>query len=430
MTSCSRLTLLGLMLPLIVAPGSLYADDGVPALLQFAEQYHRQEPQQAPKDKSPPAKAPAPKPVSKVGPTRELSVRQQQQLAAARATLREKEAQLEHQQARIQSLQKELTALRVEASDNVLSQQDLNELSKFASGIRQAFNLTPKEQQMQALIAKAQQELEQQKSEAAKAISGLQQQLTQLQDKNLQQAKQSDEAQVTANRVQKNLRDEIEGLRSQGRLLLDHQALEKDRDRQSYAAGVALGRDIQTLLGERKSWGIDPDRTALLAGVIDTFNGQYQLSEKLLASSLAESEQAVNVARGQVLKDQRAKGESFVAEFKKKKGAKKSSSGFWYRIDYPGDGAIAETSRVDVVVKETLTDGLVIQDMESSGKVLSQSLSAFPPLFREAIGYLKNHGSLTMVVPPELAYGEAGYAPQIPPDATMVYVLRIVDVDK
>ncbi|NWA71588.1 FKBP-type peptidyl-prolyl cis-trans isomerase [Serratia proteamaculans] len=430
MTSCSRLTLFGLMLPLIVAPGSLYADDGVPALLQFAEQYHRQEPQQAPKDKSPPAKTPPPKPVSKGGQTRELSVRQQQQLAAARATLREKEAQLEHQQDRIQSLQQELTALRAKASNKVMSQQDLTELTKFASGIRQAFNLTPKEQQMQALIAKTQQALEQQKSEAGKAISGLQQQLTQLQDKNLQQAKQSDEAHVTANRVQKSLRDEIEGLRSQGRLLLDRQALDKDRDRQSYAAGVALGRDIQTLLTERKSWGIDPDRTALLAGVIDTFNGQYQLSEKLLASSLTESEQAVNVARNQVLMDQRAKGESFVAEFKKKKGAKKSSSGFWYRIDYPGDGAIAETSRVDVVVKETLTDGLVIQDMESSGKVLSQSLSAFPPLFREAIGYLKNHGSLTMVVPPELAYGEAGYAPQIPPDATMVYELRIVDVDK
>ncbi|CAI1682640.1 FKBP-type peptidyl-prolyl cis-trans isomerase fkpA precursor [Serratia quinivorans] len=419
MSSCSRLTLFGLMLPMMIAPGLLYADDGVPALLQFAEQYHRQEPQQTPEDKLPPAKTPAPKPVSKGGQTRELSVRQQQQLAAARATLRENEAQLQHQQARIQSLQQELTALRAKESNKVMSQQDLTELSKFASGLRQAFNLTPKEQQMQALIAKTQQALEQQKSEAAKVISGLQ-----------QQAKQSDEALVTANRVQKNLRDEIEGLRSQGRLLLDHQALEKDRDRQSYAAGVALGRDIQTLLTERKSWGIDPDRTALLAGVIDTFNGQYQLSEKLLASALTESEQAVNVARNQVLMDQRAKGESFVAEFKKKKGAKKSSSGFWYRIDYPGDGAIAETSRVDVVVKETLTDGLVIQDMESSGKVLSQSLSAFPPLFREAIGYLKNHGSLTMVVPPELAYGEAGYAPQIPPDATMVYELRIVDVDK
>lgn len=34
-----------------------------------------------------------------------------------------------------------------------------------------------------------------------------------------------------------------------------------------------------------------------------------------------------------------------------------------------------------------------------------------------------------MVVPPALAYGETGYAPQIPPNATMVYELRIVDVD-
>lgn len=81
-------------------------------------------------------------------------------------------------------------------------------------------------------------------------------------------------------------------------------------------------------------------------------------------------------------------------------------------------------------MKETLAGGRVIQDMDRSGKVLSQPLSAFPPLFREAIGYLKNHGSLTMVVPSALAYGEAGYPPQIPPNATMVYQLRIVDVGK
>lgn len=84
---------------------------------------------------------------------------------------------------------------------------------------------------------------------------------------------------------------------------------------------------------------------------------------------------------------------------------------------------------MDIVVKESLTDGSVIQDMDRSGKVMSQPLSAYPPLFREAIGHLKNHGSLTMVVPPALAYGETGYAPQIPPNATMVYELRIVDVD-
>ena len=76
-------------------------------------------------------------------------------------------------------------------------------------------------------------------------------------------------------------------------------------------------------------------------------------------------------------------------------------------------------------MKEKLTDGTVIQDMDLSGKVLSQPLSEYPPLFREAISHLHNHGSLTMVVPPALAYGETGYPPKVPPNATMVYELRI-----
>lgn len=30
-----------------------------------------------------------------------------------------------------------------------------------------------------------------------------------------------------------------------------------------------------------------------------------------------------------------------------------------------------------------------------------------------------------MVVPPALAYGETGYPPKVPPNATMIYELRI-----
>ncbi|WP_235362901.1 FKBP-type peptidyl-prolyl cis-trans isomerase N-terminal domain-containing protein, partial [Serratia marcescens] len=215
--------------------------------------------------------------------------------------------------------------------------------------------------------------------------------------------------------------------RSRAKWLPEGKTTKKKPEQQSYAAGVALGRDIQTMLAERKNWGITPDKTVLLAGVIDTFNGHYQLSDAQLTRALAESEKAVNDARSQAAKRQTSKGEAFVAEFKKKKGTQKSPAGFWYRIDYAGDETIAENARVDIVVKESLTDGSVIQDMDRSGKVMSQPLSAYPPLFREAIGHLKNHGSLTMVVPPELAYGETGYAPQIPPNATMVYELRIVD---
>ncbi|HIE4008513.1 TPA: FKBP-type peptidyl-prolyl cis-trans isomerase N-terminal domain-containing protein [Serratia marcescens] len=693
MTLRARKALLSLMIALAFAPAVVAADDDVPALLQFAERYQRQD---APAADTAVTQSQAPqKSASRPVQTRETAAHKKQ-LAQWQKALREKEARLEQQQAVIQSLQQELTALRVAstltAADKPSPAPDLSALSNFASGVRQALNLTPQERKAQAQIAETQAalarqkqqtaerdrrialleqrlavlpgqadnawqeklaavqtahdkarqryeqdkkaaaaELEQQKAEAArltgelqqqlaklqkeqvdqrqqggqqeqslktalaqqkaetakaagelqqqlaqvqkerdivrqqaerqekslktalaqqkaeaakaagelqqqlaqvqkerdivrqqaeqqekslktamaqqkveaaKAAAELQQQLTQLQkerDGQRQQAKQQEQnlkmalaqqkaeaAKATgelqqqlatlqgknktqteqakaleqrlaalttenaqtvqlrnkaaqqadktatelaaAQQAQQALREELDGLRSRAKWLPESQTLKKKPEQQSYAAGVALGRDIQTMLAERKNWGITPDKTVLLAGVIDTFSGHYQLSDAQLTSALAESEKAVNDARNQAAKTQTSKGEAFVAEFKKKKGTQKSPAGFWYRIDYAGDEAIKENARVDIVVKESLTDGRVIQDMDRSGKVMSQPLSAYPPLFREAIGHLKNHGSLTMVVPPALAYGETGYAPQIPPNATMVYELRIVDV--
>ncbi|MHA0852498.1 FKBP-type peptidyl-prolyl cis-trans isomerase N-terminal domain-containing protein [Serratia nematodiphila] len=567
MTPRARKALLSLMIPLAFAPAVAAADDDVPALLQFAERYQRQDAPAADTVVTPSRETQ--KPASRPIQIRE-TVAQRKQLTQLQKALREKETRLEQQQAAIQSLQQELTALRVASSltaaDKPAPAPDLSALSDFASGVRQALNLTPQERKAQAQIAEAQAalarqkqqtaerdrrialleqrlaalpkpaenvrqqvweeklaaaqtandkarqryeqdkkaaaaELERQKAEAAKltgelqrqlaalqkerddqrqqaeqqenslkaalakqaieaakATEELQRQLAQLQEKNKTQTEQAktleqrlaavtaesaqaaqkrDEATqradktaaelAAAHQAQQALQDELSGLRSRAKWLPEVKTLKKKPEQQSYAAGVALGRDIQTMLAERKNWGITPDKTVLLAGVIDTFNGHYQLSDAQLTRALAESEKAVNDARSQAAKRQTSKGEAFVAEFKKKKGTQKSPAGFWYRIDYAGDETIAENARVDIVVKESLTDGSVIQDMDRSGKVMSQPLSAYPPLFREAIGHLKNHGSLTMVVPPELAYGETGYAPQIPPNATMVYELRIVD---
>lgn len=102
---------------------------------------------------------------------------------------------------------------------------------------------------------------------------------------------------------------------------------------------------------------------------------------------------------------------------------------FWYRVDYVGDNPIAKEAGVGVVVKESMTDGTVVQDMDLSGNMLSQPLSAYPPLLREAIGHLRNRGTPTMVIPPSLAYGAAGYQPNVPPNATMVYTLRIEKIE-
>lgn len=64
--------------------------------------------------------------------------------------------------------------------------------------------------------------------------------------------------------------------------------------------------------------GVSADRQTVLAGVIDAFSGQYQLTTDVLTRALAESESVVNKAREKAVAAQQKKGETFVAEFKKK----------------------------------------------------------------------------------------------------------------
>ncbi|HHK5714103.1 TPA: FKBP-type peptidylprolyl isomerase, partial [Serratia marcescens] len=166
MTPRARKALLSLMIPLAFAPMVAGADDDVPALLQFAERYQRQDAPAAETVVTPSQESQ--KPASRPVQTRETSS-QRKQLAQLQKTLREKETRLEQQQAALQSLQQELTALRVASSltaaDKPTPAPDLSALSDFASGVRQALNLTPQERKAQAQIAEAQAALARQKQQ-------------------------------------------------------------------------------------------------------------------------------------------------------------------------------------------------------------------------------------------------------------------------
>jgi FKBP-type peptidyl-prolyl cis-trans isomerase len=206
------------------------------------------------------------------------------------------------------------------------------------------------------------------------------------------------------------------------------ESLKKVETNRGYASGVSVGEEIMALQSQKKLLGLKNDQEALLRGVIDTLAGKRMMDDNQVIASLASAQSEMNSAQDKISQEQGKIGKAYTAKFAQEKGTKKSPSGFLYRIDYAGDAPIPDDASVDVVVKETLTDGSVIQDMEAHGTLLSQPVESFPPVFREAIKLLKNHGSITFVVPPESAYGQHGLAPKVPPNATMVYTLRIVEM--
>lgn len=197
-------------------------------------------------------------------------------------------------------------------------------------------------------------------------------------------------------------------------------------EQQAYAIGASMGSEALNVLTTRRTQGVTVDAGLVLQGIEDAFRGQLRLGEQERNKALFDVSQQVYQNLNKIEQKNISAGKKYQQAFARKKDVV-FKEGVYSRVDYPGKGKISGNDLVTVVIKEMLTDGTVINDMEAKDQALTQKLDAYPPVFREPLKRLQNHGSVTLVVPPEKAYGSKGLPPKIPPGATMVYSVRIVD---
>ncbi|HBW8680920.1 TPA: peptidylprolyl isomerase [Klebsiella pneumoniae] len=197
-------------------------------------------------------------------------------------------------------------------------------------------------------------------------------------------------------------------------------------EQQAYAIGASMGSEALNVLTTRRTQGVTVDAGLVLQGIEDAFRGQLRLGEQERNKALFDVSQQVFQNLNKIEQKNISAGKKYQQAFARKKDVV-FKEGVYSRVDYPGKGKISGNDLVTVVIKEMLTDGTVINDMEAKDQALTQKLDAYPPVFREPLKRLQNHGSMTLVVPPEKAYGSKGLPPKIPPGATMVYSVRIVD---
>ncbi|WP_414671865.1 FKBP-type peptidyl-prolyl cis-trans isomerase N-terminal domain-containing protein [Klebsiella quasipneumoniae] len=197
-------------------------------------------------------------------------------------------------------------------------------------------------------------------------------------------------------------------------------------EQQAYAIGASMGTEALNVLTTRRTQGVNVDAGLVLQGIEDAFSGQLRLGEQERNKALFDISQQVFQNLNKIEQKNISAGQKYQQAFARKKGVV-FKEGVYSRIDYPGKGKISGNDLVTVVIKEMLTDGTVINDMETKDQALTQKLDAYPPVFRGPLKRLQNHGSVTLVVPPDKAYGSKGLPPKIPPGSTMVYSVRIVD---
>lgn len=198
-----------------------------------------------------------------------------------------------------------------------------------------------------------------------------------------------------------------------------------ERQRASYAFGMYTGHQMQQA-------GADIDLELFTRGFKDAqTGGQMLLTPQQMQEALKEFQKSVMArqqqAREQLAAKNKKEGEEFLATHKKKPGVKTLPDGLQYTVITEGKGPKPGSNDVAVVnYRGTLVDGTEFDSTAKVGHPAQFPLTQIIPGWREALQMMPAGSVWELVVPSDLAYGETGHPPQIPPNSVLIFSIQLV----
>jgi FKBP-type peptidyl-prolyl cis-trans isomerase FkpA len=199
--------------------------------------------------------------------------------------------------------------------------------------------------------------------------------------------------------------------------------LATDEQKTFYSLGVLMSQQID-------SFSLTPEELALVQkGLADgvthakpavdpeTFKPKLQeVAQKRFEAAAAKSAAA---------------GVAYVDKAAKEAGATKTASGMVIKHTKQGGGAQpAPTDQVKVHYEGHLIDGKVFDSSIARGEPATFPLNGVIPCWTEGVATMKVGGKAQLVCPANLAYGPNGHPPSIPPQATLVFDVELLEIVK
>jgi FKBP-type peptidyl-prolyl cis-trans isomerase FklB len=199
--------------------------------------------------------------------------------------------------------------------------------------------------------------------------------------------------------------------------------LKNQKEKVSYMIGIDIG-------GNLKKQSIDIDPNILLKGVQDGLAGSKSLlTDQEIQETMIALKKDIMAKREEIAKKNKADGEAFLAENKKKEGVKTLPSGLQYKVIKEGtDKKPKANDTVTANYRGTLIDGTEFDSSYKHGQPVAFRVSGVIPGWTEALQLMGEGAKWQIFVPSNLAYGERGAGIVIGPNATLIFEVELISI--
>ncbi|MBN1119115.1 MAG: FKBP-type peptidyl-prolyl cis-trans isomerase [Bacteroidales bacterium] len=124
----------------------------------------------------------------------------------------------------------------------------------------------------------------------------------------------------------------------------------------------------------------------------------------------------------------RKTGEDYLSRNRNKEGICETSSGLQYKIIETGEGdSPSENAYIVVNQRCQLVNGTILEDTYKENTPSEVKMEELIEGYREGIMLMNKGARFRLYVPPELGWGKKGTGNKIPPNAVLIFDVRLVD---
>ncbi|CRL62971.1 peptidylprolyl isomerase [Proteus mirabilis] len=192
----------------------------------------------------------------------------------------------------------------------------------------------------------------------------------------------------------------------------------------SYGIGLQVGQQLT----ESGLQGLEP--AALLAGLTDALEGNApSVPVETLHNALRTMHERAEAVRQERQAELADAGKIFLEENVKNEGVQVTESGLQYKVLTAGEGTIpARTDHVRVHYTGRLIDGTVFDSSVQRGQPAEFPVNGVIAGWIEALTLMPVGSKWELYIPYQLAYGERGAGAAIPPFATLVFEVELLEI--